>query len=73
MPAYMLTLCDPRDCSPPGSSVHGVVQARILEWVAMLFPGDLPNPGIEPASPESPALQVDLLPTEPPGKPAPAI
>ena len=39
----------------------------------MLFPGDLPNPGIEPASPESPALQVDLLPTELPGKPAPAI
>ena len=30
-----LTLCDPRDCSPPGSSVHGIVQARILEWVAM--------------------------------------
>ena len=32
-----LTLCDPVDCSPPGSSVHGVLQARILEWVAMLF------------------------------------
>ena len=29
------TLCDPRDCSPPGSSVHGVLQARILQWVAM--------------------------------------
>ena len=29
-----LTLCDPMDCSPPGSSVHGVLQARILEWVA---------------------------------------
>ena len=29
------TLCDPIDCSPPGSSVHGVLQARILEWVAM--------------------------------------
>ena len=28
-----LTLCDPRDCSPPGSSVHGIFQARILEWV----------------------------------------
>ena len=32
-----LTLCDPMDCSPPGSSVHGILQARILEWVAMLF------------------------------------
>ena len=30
-----LTLCDPMDCSPPGSSVHGILQARILEWVAM--------------------------------------
>ena len=30
-----LTLCDPVDCSPPGSSVHGILQARILEWVAM--------------------------------------
>ena len=32
-----LTLCDPMDCSPPGSSVHGILQARILEWVAMSF------------------------------------
>ena len=30
-----LTLCNPRDCSPPGSSVHGILQTRILEWVAM--------------------------------------
>ena len=30
-----LTLCDPTDCSPPGSSVHGILQARILEWVVM--------------------------------------
>ena len=30
-----LTLCDPVDCSPPGSSVHGILQARILEWAAM--------------------------------------
>ena len=42
-------------CSPPGSSVHGILQARILEWVAVLFrgsskSGDLPNPGIKPAS-----------------------
>ena len=32
-----LTLCDPVDCSPPGSSVHGILQARTLEWVAMPF------------------------------------
>ena len=32
-----LTLCDSPDCSPPGSSVLGILQARILEWVAMLF------------------------------------
>ena len=31
------TLCDPTDCSPPGSSVHGILQARILEWVAISF------------------------------------
>ena len=30
-----LTLCDPMDCGPPGSSVHGIIQARILKWVAM--------------------------------------
>ena len=45
-----LTLCDPVDYNPPGSSVHGVSQARILEWVAFPSPGDLSDPGIEPAS-----------------------
>ena len=100
------TLCNPTDCSPPGSSVYGILQAGILEWVAMpssrgssqprdqtqvshitggLFtiwdtreaqeywseypipsPGDLPNPGTKPGSP---ALQVDSLPSELPGKP----
>ena len=53
-----LTLCDSMNCSPPGSSVHGILQARILEWVAMPSPGNHPNPGIEL---ESPALQVDSL------------
>ena len=38
----------PRDCSPPGSSVHGILQARILEWVAIPFSRDLPNPGVKP-------------------------
>ena len=61
-----LTLCDPMNCSPPGSSVHETLQARILEWVAVAPPGDLPNPGIEP---RSPSLYADSLPSEPPGKP----
>ena len=51
------------DCSLPGSSVHGISQARILEWVAILFSRDLPDPGIEPGSP---GLQADSLPSEPP-------
>ena len=45
-------------------TVHGILQARILEWVAFPFSGDLPNPGIKP---RSPALQADSLPSEPPG------
>ena len=60
-----LTLCDPMDYSLPGSSVHGILQARILEWVAIPFSRDLPDPGIKPRSPE---LQADSLPSEPPGK-----
>ena len=101
------TLCDPIDGSPPGSSVPGILQARILEWVAISFsnacmhakslqlcltlcdpmdsspqaplstgfsrqeywnglpllpPGDLSHPGIEPASPVSPALRQILYP-----------
>ena len=48
-------------------TVHGILQARILEWVAIPFSGDIPNPGIEP---RSPALQADALPPEPPGKPS---
>ena len=63
------TLCDPMDCSPPGSSVHGILQAGILEWVTFPSPGDLPNPGIELESLMSPALQVCSLPLVPPGKP----
>ena len=41
-----LTMCDPMDCSPPGSSVPVILQARILDLVAIPSPGDLPNPGI---------------------------
>ena len=51
-----LTLCDPVDCNPPGSSVYGILQARILEWVSILFFRDLRNTGIEPTSLMSPAL-----------------
>ena len=62
-----LTLCDPVDCSPPGSSIHGIPQARVLEWGScFLPPGDPPDPGIKNVSP---ALQVDSLLSEPPGKP----
>ena len=51
-----LTLCSPMDCSLPSSSVHGILQARILEWVAVPPPGDLPQPEIEPGSLRSPTL-----------------
>ena len=51
-----LTLHDPVFCSPPGSSVHGILQARILEWVAMLSSRGSSDPGIEPMSLRSPAL-----------------
>ena len=60
------TLCSPMDCSPPGSSVHGISQARVLGGLLFPPPGDLPNPGIEPASP---ALQADSSSSEPPGEP----
>ena len=50
------TLCDPIECSLPGSSVRGILQARILEWVAMPSSRDLPYPGIELVSLMSPAL-----------------
>ena len=50
------TLCDLLDCNPPGSSVHGILQARILHWVAFPPSGDLPDPGIEPVSLISPSL-----------------
>ena len=65
-----LTLCGPLDCNLPVSSVHGIFQARILEWVAIFSSREnLPDPGIEPVSPASLASQVDSLPTEPLGKP----
>ena len=59
------TLCDPLDCSQLGFSVHGISQARMLEWVAISYPGNLPNPGIEPISP---ALAGGFFTTEPLGQ-----
>ena len=58
------TLCNTMDCSPQ-APVLGILQARILEWVAVFFPRRSSNPGIKPGSPE---LQADSLPSEQPGK-----
>ena len=58
-----LTLYDPMDCSLPGSSVHGISQARILEWVAISRGSSWPRDQTV-----SPALQADSLFTERPGK-----
>ena len=59
----MLILCDPMDCSPPGSSVHGIAQARILEWAAISSSSELSDPGTELKSPEAPALAGKFLTT----------
>ena len=61
-----LTLCNPMDCSPPGSSVHGILQARILEWVTVLFSRRSSPPRDQT---RSPTLQADSLPAELQGKP----
>ena len=63
------TLCNPMDCSLPGSSAwncHGILQARILELVVISFSRASSWPRVEP---ESPALQANSLPSEPPRKP----
>ena len=59
-------LCDPMDCSLPCSSICGTLQARILEWVALSFSRRSSQPRDRT---QSPALQADALPSEPPGKP----
>ena len=56
----------PIDCSPSSSYVHGISQERILKWVIISFFRDLPNPGIKPKSPGSPALASMMFTTEPP-------
>ena len=65
------TLCDPMDCSPPGSSIHVLLQARYWSGLPFPSPGDLLDPGIEPASPVAPASQSGrFLTTEPLEKPS---
>ena len=51
-----IQLCYPMDCSPPGSSVHGIFQARILEWLAISYSRALSDPGSEPMPLVSPAV-----------------
>ena len=58
--------CDPIDHNPPGSSIHGIFQARTLEWVAISYSMDPPDPGVKTTSP---ALAGGFFTTEPPGKP----
>ena len=65
----MFNFVRPYDCSPPGSYVHGIFQAKVLEWLPVPSPGDLPDPGIELTFPVSPAFQADTLAAEPSGKP----
>ena len=60
------TLCDPVDCSPPGSSVHGILQARILEWVVIPLSKGSSQPRDRT---QVSVLWADSLPSEPPGKP----
>ena len=55
------TLCNPMDCSPPGSSVHRFSRQEYWSGLPFPSPGDLPDPGIKPISSASPALQVDSL------------
>ena len=69
LPQSCLILCDPMDCSPPGSSVHGTLQTRILEWVAMLSSRGSSWPSNKLRSLKSPALVGGLFILAPPGKP----
>ena len=62
-----LTLCNPTYYSSPGSSVHGILQARILEWVAMPFSRGLPDPWIKPTSLSLLRWQASSLALAPPG------
>ena len=63
------TLCDPMDCSPPGSTVHVILQARILEWVAIVFSRGSSQPRDRTCASVSPAPTGGFFTTAPPGKP----
>ena len=63
------TLCNPMDCSPPDFSVHGIFQARLLEWLSFPTPEDLLNPGIEPMLSAFPALAGGFFTTAQPENP----
>ena len=65
--------CHSMDCSPPGSSVRGIFQARILEWVAISSFRDLPNPWIKPVSCRLLHWEADSLPLHHLGSPVTAI
>ena len=64
------TFCNPMNCGPPGPSVHGILQARILEWAAVPSSGGSSDPGIEPVSS---ALQADSLPLSHQGSTSSAV
>ena len=66
VPQLYMILCDSMDCSPTGFSVHGIIQVRITEWIAISFSRGSSRPGIKP---KSPTLQADCLLAESPGKP----
>ena len=62
------TLCHPMDCSPSGSAVHGIFQARILEWIAISFSRGSSWPRDQTLTHLLHLLQADSLPLAPPGK-----
>ena len=62
-------VCGPMDCNLPGSSVHGIFQARVLERVAISYSRDLPSSGNKPVSPAPPILAARFFTTVPPGRP----
>ena len=64
-----LTLCEPTDCSPQGSSALGVFKQGYWSELPLPAPGHLPNPGIKPKPPESPALPADSSPLSHQGSP----
>ena len=68
-----LTLCDPMDCSPPGSSVHGILQARTLEWVAISSARGSSNPETEPMFQAAPVPRAEALSLSRWGSPWPTI